>query len=163
MQTIRDKDGRAYDLSLNIQSYRRVKQDTGIDLTLTQSPGPSGQPLIVDLFGSAIVLLDVLWSIVRPNAQKEKVSRDTFEAGFFGPAFVEARQAFIEELELFFQTLGRDDEAEMIKAVPGAERTNLAKIIENLRSGAGDQQTTSLKSGAESSESPTPDDSPSAN
>lgn len=163
MKIIYDSSDRAYELAITIKNYRQVKQDTGIDLALINAPGPSGQPLIADLHNSTLVLLDVLWSLVRVKAQKNKVSRDEFDAAFYGPKFADARQAFIEELELFFQTQGRVEEAAEILAVPEAERASLARILDNLKAGSSTGEPTTLsRSGAESSASSTPAHSPSA-
>lgn len=164
MRIIKDNEDRAYELAITIGTYRQVKQDTGIDLALINAPGPSGQPLIADLHNSTIVLLDVLWSLVRHKAQKNKVSRDVFDAAFFGEKFVETRTAFFEELELFFRNQGRTEEADEISAIPEAERATLGRILENLTKNSGSEtQTTSSRSGADSSESSTPIDSPSGN
>lgn len=163
MRIIKDNEDRAYELAITIGTYRQVKQDTGIDLALINAPGPSGQPLIADLHNSTLVFLDVLWSLVRHKAQKNKVSRDVFDAAFFGEKFVETRTAFFEELELFFRNQGRTGEADEIAAIPEAELATLSRILENLKKSGGEIQTTSLRSGAASSESSTPTGSPSGN
>lgn len=163
MKTFVDGKKRGYNLSLNVQSYRRVKEETGLDLCLTKAPGPSGQPLSVELNESVGTLLDVLWSIVRPGAQKQNITKDDFEMAMFGPPFELARTSFFEELAVFCRTLGREEEAQMLEAYPNASRAETSKIVTALLKSAGTGSTTTSNDAPENLDLPTSDGSLSEN
>ena len=154
MRTITDSQGRAYDLDLNVQSYRRVLADTGIDLGLIKGPGPKGQPLLVEIRESITTLFDVLWAIVRPKAQKSKVNFDDFQTAFFGPEYIAARDAFLEEWALYCRTLGRVSDAEIVEKFQEARESETSSALKTLNEGIGGFSTTSLSSPPESSASP---------
>lgn len=166
MQLATDSKDRKWPIKIGVAEYRRVLADLKIDLGLTRYPGPSGQPLTVDLHESPSVLLDVLWSICRFEAQKISENKAGFEDALFGAPLNEFRAAFFEELTLFFRNLNREQDAEAIQNYLEFQTKMLTAQLEQQRrdiEAIGGNSTTSSKSTPESPESKTPDPSLSGN
>lgn len=134
MRVVKDAKGRAWEIQVDFDCVRRVKADTHIDLGLAKYPGPSGQPLMVDLYESPMQFLEVLWSVCRIRAVSEiRINQSEFEAGFFGPELDMAKDAFFEEWEGFFQKLGRAQDSETIANFRELIPRTIQQVVEQQR------------------------------
>ncbi|GEM_PF-2209071 len=105
----KDKEGREWDLELNVSGVRRVRDECQVNLY----EALDGQ-LVLKLSTDPVLMADVLWAIVEPQA--EGVTADQFGEALLGEWFDGAIKAFIEGLQGFF-------------AHPG-QRKALAKMID---------------------------------
>lgn len=119
MHTFTDNTGRTWSLSLTVDTIKRVLGDAA----LTQVHGKinlanleDGEPPLVTRLATDLLLLcDVLYSLVRPQAQQQNVDDTAFGAALGGDAIAVATVALWEELADFFQKLGRTDVVTVIR------------------------------------------------
>lgn len=97
MKEFKDEEGRPWQLKVNVASIKRVKDLTGIDL-LDSVEGEVMQRLVAN----PIDLCDVLFALVKPQADDKGISDVQFGEGMAGEAIDHATVAFLEELTDFF-------------------------------------------------------------
>ena len=97
MKTFKDNADRTWTLAINIDAVKRVRSMLQIDL-LTIVDGKLAEKLLLD----HVVLVDVVYVICKPNADKLGVSDEEFGRAMAGDAIADASAALIEELADFF-------------------------------------------------------------
>ncbi len=115
MKTFTDNAGRTWTISLTIDAAKRVKSLLDVNLLELEAGDP---PLLTRLGTDVILLCDVIFALVKPQADAAGVSDQEFAAALGGDVVLAAQTAFYEELVDFFRKLGRTD---LAKAV-GAQR-----------------------------------------
>ena len=113
MHTFQDNQGRKWDLAINVDAVKRVRDLTEVDL-LTAIDGR----LLQRLSDDPVMLCDVLFAVCKPQADAAGVSDEQFGQGLAGDAIDAATVALLEELVGFF---------------PQRRRAVLTKAIEKLR------------------------------
>jgi len=113
MKTFTDNAGRAWTLSLTIDAAKRVKGLLNVNLLELEAGDP---PLLTRLGTDVILLCDVIFALVKPQADAAGVSDEQFGAALGGEAILAAQTAFYEELVDFFRKLGRTDLAKAVDA-----------------------------------------------
>lgn len=93
---------------MTIDSVKRVKELLHIDLTEPEKGDP---PLLTRLGTEMILLCDMLYVMVKPQADALGVTGEQFAAALDGAAAFNAQNAFYEEFVDFFQKCGRKDRA----------------------------------------------------
>ncbi|MBN2559918.1 MAG: hypothetical protein JXQ75_03185 [Phycisphaerae bacterium] len=111
MHTFVDTKNRTWNLSLTLGAAKRVRDLLGINLLEPEAGDP---PLLTRLGTDPILLLDVIYCLVEPQAQKDGVSDVEFGESLGGDAVLQAQQALYEELIDFFRRSGRTDRAEAL-------------------------------------------------
>lgn len=112
MKTFKDTSDREWSLELNITAVKRVKSLLDVDLIALEVGNP---PLLTRLGTDVILLCDIIYVLIKPQADQRDVSDEQFGASLGGGAILAAQSALYEELVLFFQGLGRTDLAEALK------------------------------------------------
>lgn len=132
MRTFKDNADRDWTLAVNVQSLKRVKDLLAVDLTRLNEGDP---PLITRLSTDVILICDVIFALVKPEADAKQVTDEEFGRGMGGDALSSAYRAFTEELSDFFQKLGRSDLAQvvttqnrMVEAAVSATRQKIEAI-----------------------------------
>jgi len=97
MRTFKDNAGRAWSVQINVDALKRVKSLLGVNL-LEVIEGK----LIDRLSGDPVFLCDVLYAVVKPEADAQKVTDEDFGRAMGGDALDGATAAFLEELVDFF-------------------------------------------------------------
>ena len=97
MRTFKDNAGRAWSVQINVDALKRVKSILGVNL-LEVIEGK----LIDRLSGDPVFLCDVLYAVVKPEADAQKVTDEDFGRSMGGDALDGATAAFLEELVDFF-------------------------------------------------------------
>lgn len=124
---------RLWTLSLNIGTVKRVKALLPhvdlLDLTATSG---TEQPLAVRLMADPILICDVLYVLVKPEADKLDVSDEDFAASMGGGAIFEAQSALMGELTDFFRQLGRTETVEMIRQAGILTQTTIGEATRRL-------------------------------
>ncbi|HNQ22490.1 MAG TPA: hypothetical protein PKK06_05290 [Phycisphaerae bacterium] len=113
MKTFTDTAGRTWTLALTIDAAKRVKGLLGVNLLELDAGDP---PLLTRLGTDVILLCDVIFALVKPQADAVGVSDEQFAAALGGDAVFAAQTAFYEELMDFFRKLGRTDLAKAVDA-----------------------------------------------
>ena len=113
MKTFNDSAGRTWKLELTIAAAKRVKALTGTDLLALDQGDP---PALTKLGLDVMLLCDVIFAVLQPQADAAGVSDEQFGESLGGEAILAARNAFFEELADFFRGLGRADLARAIAA-----------------------------------------------
>jgi hypothetical protein len=125
MRTFVDNVNRSWSIQLTIDSAKRVKGL--LDVNLLDLIG--GDPPLLTRLGTDIVLLcDVIFVLIKPQADTCSVTDEQFGAALGGEAILAAQSAFYDELISFFQGMGRKD---LLKAVV-AQRNLIDKAVQNI-------------------------------
>jgi hypothetical protein len=106
VKTFVDSQGRTWQLALTIDAVKRVRGLLGVNLLELEQGDP---PLLTRLGTDVILLCDVIFALVKPEADRVGVTDEQFGAALGGDAILAAQKAFYEELIDFFRRLGRGD------------------------------------------------------
>ena len=132
MTSFRDTAGRTWQISLTIDALKRVKSLLQIDLT---EPLQGEPPLMTRLAIDVLLLCDVLFAIIKPQADAAGVSDEVFGASLGGEAILAAQEALTQEWLDFFQNLRRthlvtaiQKQRDLVRAIVAAGEQRLAQI-----------------------------------
>jgi hypothetical protein len=132
MTSFRDTAGRTWQISLTIDALKRVKSLLQIDLT---EPLQGEPPLMTRLAIDVLLLCDVLFAIIKPQADAAGVSDEVFGASLGGEAILAAQEALTQEWLDFFQNLRRthlvtaiQKQRDLVQAIVAAGEQRLAQI-----------------------------------
>ena len=94
-----DREERSWQVAINVASMKRVKDATGINLgmLLVDNMKP-----LADLMQDPIMLVDVIYVLCKPDADKRGISDVEFGESLAGESFEKACDAFMEALIDFF-------------------------------------------------------------
>jgi hypothetical protein len=113
MKTFADSAGRTWTVSLTLDSVKRVRDLLGVNLLELDQGEP---PLLTRIGTDVILLCDMIFAILKPQADAAGVSDAEFGAALGGEVIMAAQKAFYEELVGFFRQLGRGDLARAVEA-----------------------------------------------
>jgi hypothetical protein len=113
MKTFTDTAGRTWTLALTIDAAKRVKSLLDVNLLELEAGDP---PFLTRLGTDVILLCDVIFALVKPQADAAGVSDEQFAAALGGETILAAQTAFYGELVGFFRKLGRGDLAKAVDA-----------------------------------------------
>lgn len=102
MKTFTDNAGRTWTIAVNVDAMKRVKGLLGVDLM----EAVEGK-LLERLSGDPVLLCDVVYALVKPQADQASVSDEDFGRSMAGDAIDLATAAFLEELVDFFPSRRR--------------------------------------------------------
>ena len=97
MKTFKDNAGRTWTVTVDVTAVKRVRSLLDVNL-LEVLDGR----LIERLAGDPVLLCDVLYALVKPEADAQKVSDEDFGRAMAGDAVEHATTALLEELVDFF-------------------------------------------------------------
>lgn len=102
MRKFKDRLDREWTLEINVSAVRRVERATGINLLKILDKSEDGWTLLGRIGADPVMLIDILFALVKADADKAGVDQDSFDRAFSGDVLLAAHQAFVEELTLFF-------------------------------------------------------------
>ena len=106
MKTFTDSAGRTWTLAITVDAIKRVESLVKVNLARLLEPrSTGGLPLLTELEADIILLCDVLFVLVKPQADAQGVTDEQFGQALGGEAIAAAYPAFWEELVDFFQKL----------------------------------------------------------
>ena len=106
MKTFTDSAGRTWTLAITVDAIKRVESLVKVNLARLLEPrSTGGLPLLTELEADIILLCDVLFALVKPQADAQNVTDEQFGQALGGEAIASAYEAFWEELVGFFQKL----------------------------------------------------------
>jgi hypothetical protein len=126
MKAFTDNAGKTWSVAMTIDSVKRVRDLLGVNLVEPEAGEP---PLLTRLGTDEILLCDVVYCLIKPQADSLGVTDVDFGRALGGDAILAAQTALYEELVDFFQKRGRPDRA---KAV-AAQKTMIEMAIESVR------------------------------
>lgn len=110
MKTFTDTTGREWQVSMNITALKRVRDLLDIDLmqlpVFDQKQPEAG--LLYRLGNDPVELVNVLFALVKPQADAAGVSDEAFGEALGGDALSDATEAFMAEMVGFFPQGVRD-------------------------------------------------------
>ena len=106
MKTFDDNAGRTWTVAVTINAVKRVKGLLDVDLTDLMDGDP---PLLTRLDTDIVLLCDVIFALVKPQADEQGVTDEQFAEALGGDAIIQAHDALLEELADFFRSLRRTD------------------------------------------------------
>lgn len=121
MKCFVDNAGRTWTVAINVAAVKRVRALCGIDLAnvITLEPGERPKVDVLERLASdPVLLVDVLFAICQPEAERKGVSDVSFGEGMAGDAIELATAALLDETVSFF---------------PSAKRKVLEKIVTATR------------------------------
>lgn len=98
MHSFIDREKRAWNIALDVGTIKRVRAEANIDLLAAASDAK----LIQQLSSDAVLLVDVLYVVCRPQCEASNISAESFGRGLAGDAIEHAATALLEELVDFF-------------------------------------------------------------
>lgn len=159
MASFKDMNGRSWTVEITVGSMRRVNTLIGVNLFKMHEPRvPGGIVLFDEIFNDALLLVDIVFALVKPQADKANVSDEQFGESLGPEGLRGATESLRESLSFFYQTLGKPDLVALLKKqkeLADNMATAQAKQIELLTSGD------SASNSPSSPESPTPTPTPS--
>lgn len=113
MKTFNDNAGRTWTITITVDAIKRVEGlIKGVNLANLTTGDP---PLLTRLETDVVLLCDVIFALVKPQADQLSVSDEEFGKAMGGDAIMAAHDAFWEELTGFFRQLRRTDTARAIE------------------------------------------------
>jgi len=99
MRLFKDNKGRAWDVSIDVNTIKRVRSRTGFEL-LSIAAG-EGNPVLA-LHDDIETLVDVMWAICEPQARDLGISDEEFGRSLVGEAIGDAFDQLIGGMTDFF-------------------------------------------------------------
>ena len=99
MRTFQDRAGRTWGLAVNVDAVKRVRSLLSVDL-LELGEGK----LLERIASDDVLLVDIIYVLVKPEADAAKVTDVDFGRAMAGDAIDAAWKAFLEELSDFFRS-----------------------------------------------------------
>lgn len=116
MKQFNDNTGRPWLIDINVDTVKRVRDLTGIDL-LKFLEGS----LIQDLMSDPVVLVNAIYAACKPAADQAKISDEDFGRAMSGDAIDAATTALIEGIVDFFPKARRDLMRRAVAKIQSAE------------------------------------------
>jgi hypothetical protein len=113
MKAFTDNAGKTWSVSMTIDSVKRVRDLLSVNLVEPEAGDP---PLLTRLGTDEILLCDVVYCLIKPQADQLGVTDADFGRSLGGDAILAAQTALYEELADFFQKRGRSDRAKAVTA-----------------------------------------------
>ena len=135
MHTFTDTQGRIWTLAITIDTVKRVRALTGTDLLSV-----AGGDLLERLSTDAVLLADILYAVVKPEADAKQVSDVDFGRALAGDVIGLATTALLEDIIDFFpapkrallaKALGKMNEVQDL-ALAAASRRLDAVVVDDL-------------------------------
>ncbi len=122
MRTFTDNAGRTWTLSLSFGAVKRVRGLLDVNLLELDKGEP---PLLTRLGTDPILLVDVIFAVIKPQADGLGVTDEQWAESMGGEAMLAAQKAFYGEVADFTRSQGRPD---MAKAAL-AQHALIARVI----------------------------------
>ena len=112
MRPFQDAGGTTWEIRVNGGTIKRVQDLLGVDLGKLLDGSP---PLLTRIHTDIIFLVDLIYVVLKPQADAREISDLQFAELLEGDALLAAHDGLMEELADFFHSLGRADLAAAIR------------------------------------------------
>ena len=107
-ESFKDNEGRQWDIRMDYGAAKRVKALVGINLLAPlEEVEPDGQPLLTRLARDDMMVIDVIFAIIKPQADERGMKDEEWAGAMGGDAMLEAHDGFYREYVNFFRSRGR--------------------------------------------------------
>jgi hypothetical protein len=96
MPSFKDTSGREWLVTLNVAQVKRVRERLGVNLADLQEGN------LLTRLADPVLLVDVLFVLVQPQAEEKNITDEQFAAGLGGDTLADAATALLEALCDFF-------------------------------------------------------------
>jgi len=128
MSKFKDNAGRDWDVNITVGTVKRVKADTSYDLITVIG----GEVAIQRLSTDPLLLAEVLFSIIRPQAEAKGITLEQFLESLGGESIEKATDAFMEALANFSPPQRRDLLLKAVGKLKEAEKVILAEANKTM-------------------------------
>ena len=135
MTTFNDTTGRTWTISINVDAIRRVRSLLNVNL-LDAVDGKLLEQLVVD----PVLLCDILFALVKPEADAKNVTDEDFGRALGGDALDHATTALLEGLADFFPSTKAAVFRQAIEKLRALEKLALDTAAKRLASGELEQR-----------------------
>ncbi|MCL4199605.1 MAG: hypothetical protein KJZ69_19080 [Phycisphaerales bacterium] len=97
MKTFKDNADNEWSVEINVAALKRIRSLTGTDLLEVISGGD----LLERLMRDPVLLCDIIYALVKPQADEKRISDEAFGAAMAGDAIDSATAALLDELVAF--------------------------------------------------------------
>ncbi len=129
MRSFTDMQGRQWNMAITLDAIRRLKGTLGVDLFAMLEGDP---PLLTKLATDIGLLCDIIFVIIKPQADASSVTDEQFGSSLGGESIKAALDSFYSELEDFFQKMGRADLAKAVAAQRRVIDLAVAKVTTDI-------------------------------
>lgn len=157
-----DNAGHRWQISVTVSTIRRVRDEAGVDLAAAGRTAPGGEGVLERLATDPVLLADVLYAIVRPEAEAREVTPEKFGEALAGDAVEAAADALVEEIVDFFPTPVRARWRRAMDLAKEARSRNEAEVDAELARMAGEESPAATPSPSTPSAPPAASPAPSA-
>ena len=140
MHRFTDTAGREWPVTMTIGDVRRVRDSLAYDVTKALDGGDQTEKL-----GDVVFLVDLLFELVRPEAEKRGIDGEQFAEGLNGDVLESAASAMAEALCDFFPKARREIYRRALQAGRQLSETLTSQALAKLS--AGDPSTSTPTSG----------------
>lgn len=129
MAAFKDNKGKLWELNLTTTSAKRIQSLTQFNILSRK------EDVWQRLSDDMILLVDVIYAMVKPDADAKGITDEQFGESLVGDAIVEATKALQETYVLFFPAQQRANLQKMMKALDSLENQKqqlVAKQLDNL-------------------------------
>ncbi len=134
MRTFKDTAARTWSLSLNISVAKRLRDELKIDL-FDENVGET----IARLSGDPVLLADVLFLMVKDEADAKNITDEDFGSALGGDTITTATDSFLEELIDFYPEKKRAILQGLLSKINQAEERLMTETIEMIDSDSMDR------------------------
>jgi len=128
MKTFTDNQGHNWSIVVNVSTVKRVRSMLKIDLlSILVDEGK----LIEQLNTDDVLLCDIIYALVKPDADARQVSDEDFGAAMAGDAIGAATAAFLDELADFFP----EPKRRLLKRLLATLRSEQEKAADKIEAG----------------------------
>jgi hypothetical protein len=149
MHTFTDALGRSWSIEITVSTLKRVRALAGVDLIEA-----AGGTLLDRLVADPVLLGDVLFACVKPQADERKISDEDFGRSLAGDAIDTATTALLEEFVAFFPKPRRQVLAQALAKLAGWRAAALSAAEARLNDPALDAAVLAALRGPSSGSAP---------
>ena len=138
MKSFTDNKGRTWTLDVTVATVKRVRSLCRVDLNsiveLDKNNRPSAE-LLERLSSDPVLLVDVLYAVCKPQADKQNITDEDFGEAMAGDAIEHATTALLEEVIDFFPEAKRLVMQKILSASRRFEAAARKKLQAELNNG----------------------------
>jgi len=123
-----DRNGHEWTIDVTISSIKRVKQGTGVDLVDIVKGD------LASKLNDPMILCDVLWTLVEPQARLAGIEPEQFGDGLAGDSLDAAIESLLEGIVNFFPKSRRDLLNKMLGKARNSESAALTRANQMIDS-----------------------------
>jgi len=130
MQSFKDTKDRPWEITINVSAIKRVRDVLHVDLLQVLDGG-----LVEKLSTDPVLLCDVIFVLIKPQADAKNVSDEEFGAALGGDAIDEATTALLEELVNFSRRSKREALRRLLQKINQLDEKASERVIAEIDSG----------------------------